>query len=101
MHCFFSHDHRTMGLYINQLADGTYLPSTDKAAQLIASGAKVIPAPTKREDWQENMVCVVENGIFDAAGYADTPNEMMAFSQPQDHRAKTWLIVPDAAKIAK
>jgi hypothetical protein len=91
-----------MGLYINQLRDGRPLPAQNKARFLIENaGATVIDVPKSESDWRANMVCVVENGPFDAAGYAWTPREMMDFAHPTDHRRKTWLIVPDVALIAR
>ncbi len=54
-----------MGRYINQNSKGESLPANGKAKALIADGAKVIPQPT---EFEEDIVCVVENGMFDAAG---------------------------------
>jgi hypothetical protein len=89
-----------MGRYINQLPDGTALLPNTKLDKLIEAGAKVVPAPTKPEDWQENLVCVVQNAMFDAAGYAYDAREMMAFASDRSGRPMTWLIVPDADLIA-
>jgi hypothetical protein len=80
-----------MGYYINEI-NGESLPATGKAQFLIKNGA------TRVTDlvFQENLVCVVENLMFDAAGYAFSKNEMDAFNDPNDYRRKTWLIVPNA-----
>lgn len=93
-----------MGYYINKFADGTLLPSKNKAKALIDAGAKEVAktlfGDTKPKlEFQPNLVCVVENGLFDAAGYAYCKEEMEAFLYP-DMRIKIWLIVPDADKLA-
>lgn len=41
-------------------------------------------------------VCVVQNGLFDAAGVCDTADELEAFTVPADTRPRTWLVVPRA-----
>ena len=42
-------------------------------------------------DGDEALVCVVENGPFDAAGVAYDAAERDSFNNPTDPRAKTWL----------
>ena len=75
-----------------------YLPAKDKADVLINEGSKLLPkAPEK---WEPNLVCVLENGMFDAAGYVFDQNELEAFTFP-DRRRRTWLIVPNAAVRAR
>lgn len=88
-----------MGKYINEMPDGTRLPSLGKAEALMnIKGAILLgKAPT---EWEEGLVCVVDNGSFEAAGYAYSPEEMEAFKY-HDHRRKHWLIVPGAKDIAK
>ena len=66
-----------------------------KALQIMAlHGAKftIIP-PKSLSELAENegLVCVVENGPFDAAGYCYDDDELEAFNDPRDHRPKTWL----------
>ncbi len=80
-----------MGYYINKINNKT-LPPNGKANFLLREGAKIAPTPIT---FQENLVCVVENFHFDAAGYAYSKEEMDVFLKP-DGRNKTWLIVPDA-----
>lgn len=41
-------------------------------------------------------VCVVENGMFDAAAVCDNQYELDAFNAPTDYRPRTWLSVPRA-----
>lgn len=88
-----------MGLYINSLPDGQQLGSVNKADKILASipGSIEIPAPT---EFLENLVCVVDNGIFEAAGYAFCENEMRVFLT-HDGRPKRWLIVPGVEHLAK
>lgn len=92
-----------MGYYINSLPNGQDLGRLGKAEILLnkIEGAKEIPAP---DQWQEDLVCVVENvrfdGSFEAAIYAYSPSEMEYFKQ-DDGRKKKWLIVPGAKNLAK
>lgn len=82
-----------MGYYLNSRLDGSPLPPRGKVQALIADGAKLT-----NPVFQPNLVCVVENGAFDAAGYCYDAGEFQAFNQPSDPRRKTWLIVPNAAQ---
>lgn len=87
-----------MGLYINTTTDGTVLPRAGKVALLLADGGTIVPTP---QQWQENLVCVVCNGVFEAAAYAYSPKELEVFSDITDTRDKTWLIYPSAKELAK
>lgn len=84
-----------MGYYINQI-NGESLPAKGKAQFLIERGATRVQNPV----FQENLVCVVENMLFDAAGYAFSEEEMRVFKDPNDYRQKTWLIVPKADELS-
>lgn len=84
-----------MGKYINKTTTGTVLSAVGKADQLIADGAKEIPEPSS---WEPNLVCVVENNIFDAAAWAYDEREMNVFKRP-DGRDKRWLIHPQVEEI--
>lgn len=87
-----------MGYYINNLADGTELPGKGKAKALIESGgARLIDRP---DGFVEDLVCVVDNGPFDAAGYCFSEEEFKVFAS-NDGRSKRWLIVPNAKELAK
>lgn len=88
-----------MGYYLNQLPNGEPLPSLGKADKLLSSieGTKEIPEPN---EWEEDIVCVVSNGPFEAAAYAFNEREMSEFARP-DGRPKRWLKVPKAKELAK
>lgn len=47
------------------------------------------------------IVCVVNNGIFEAAGYCYSENEFLAFSDSNDRRSKTWLAFYNVSDIRK
>lgn len=87
-----------MGYYINKLPNGESLPSNGKADKILSSieGAEEIKQPSQ---WEEDIVCVVDNGPFEAAAYAFCPEELNVFARP-DGRPKRWLKVPNAKSIA-
>ena len=85
-----------MGYYINENSKGQEAPSNGKAQFIEADGGLVIPEP---KEWKEGIVCVVENGFFDAAAYAFSEKEMKEFLHP-DGRDKTWLYYPLAKNIS-
>jgi hypothetical protein len=84
-----------MGYYINTTSKGVPLPSCNKADYLILDGATEVKAK-----FQPNLICVVENAMFDAAGFAYNEEEFDEFNDPNDHRPKRWLVHPMAAKLA-
>ena len=81
-----------MGKYIEKNSQGEGWPSaTGKADFLIADGAKEVSGTEIK--FQPFLICVVENGPFDAAAYVDTRQEFEAF-QPdfRDGRPRRWLV---------
>ncbi len=80
-----------MGYYIQTPGTGR-----GKAAAIAAQyGADVLPAaPAWTED--EAIVCVVDNGIFEAAALCYSPDELLALSRPDDPRPKKWLLMDKA-----
>ena len=85
-----------MGFYIQG-------PATSKAPFMVSEyDAKIIPMPRKFDDIDANkaLICVVNNGSFEAAGYCFSANEFDAFSRPSDVRPKKWLIM-DKEKAEK
>lgn len=78
-----------MGYYIE-------LPSNiNKAGQLIRDHNAIVRSgrPVTITDLADGkvLVCVVQNGMFDAAGIVFSDDELEAFSQPTDPRPRTWL----------
>lgn len=79
-----------MGIYVQTPV------TTGKAQYLIEKfGATKLPGPTylPAELGGPVAICVVENGIFDAAAVVYSENEKIAFSAADDLRYKTWLSV--------
>jgi len=84
-----------MGYYINENSKGESLPSIGKVQALIEDGAEVVKA-----EYQPNLICVVDNIMFEAAGYCYSEEEFEEFKHP-DGRKKTWLVHPLAEKLAE
>lgn len=87
-----------MGYYINENSKGEFIGTVDKEKKLIEDGAVIIQEP---KEWIEGLVCVVKNGLFDAAGYAYNEFEMHCFKDPSDVRRKIWLQYKHAKELAK
>lgn len=83
-----------MGYYINENSKGQQLMPFNKASQLISDGAT-----HTTPEFKENLVCVVENGLFDAAAYCYSESEFLEFNTP-DGRRKTWLVHPNAKELS-
>lgn len=88
-----------MGKYINQNSKGESLGSSfsEKVSKLLADGA----TPVEKLEFQPNLVCVVDNGPFAAAGYCYDKREFEDFSYPGDIRPKQWLIYSHAEIVTK
>jgi hypothetical protein len=88
-----------MGQYINKLPNGKVLSVKNKANQIIENipGTLQVPPPY---EFVDNLVCVVDNGMFEAAAYCYSENEFHEFKRT-DGRPKTWLIVPGVENIAQ
>ena len=87
-----------MGLYINVNSRGENLPAEGKIRALISDGAYLAPKPVS---FQENLICVIRNGFFDAAGYMFSEQEFRVFNDSSDDREKVWLIYEHAKEVAK
>ena len=86
---------------------GFYIPcreNRNKADQILAS------IPSKRISQEEAkshigtdkaVVCVVDNGLFEAAAYCYNENEFEAFTLSEDNRPKIWLLIEDKDKVEK
>ena len=88
-----------MGYYINTDSKGSHIGTTfsEKVSNLIADGAVKIQKPI---DWEEGLVCVVDNGFFAAAGYAYNDREMEAFKETNG-RPYQWLKFDKASELAQ
>lgn len=74
--------------------------ATDKAQQIVdiygavritsAEAKNIVTDPSS----ESGVVCVIENGSFDAAAYVYSLNEYAEFSHPDDYRPRTWLKLP-------
>jgi hypothetical protein len=85
-----------MGVYINLKSNGSPLPAKGKAEELIKDGGIIVPFPS---EYRPNLVCVVQNGLFDAALIVTSPDEFRHATVVGDNRPKTWLEY-DHSKIA-
>lgn len=86
-----------MGVYIE-------VPfATEKAMQLKRDyGAQVILRPKLLTEVPKGktLICVVENGMFDAAGIIFSQSELEAFSETRTGRPRTWLLM-DTEEVVK
>jgi hypothetical protein len=73
-----------------------------KAEYLIENyGAKEQLAPNSLSELSPDsaLICVVDNGLFEAAGFVYDDDELYGFTLPTDRRFKRWLTMPlDKAK---
>lgn len=76
-----------MGIYVN--------PEGETKEDWLAKHGKILLGVPKWDDVEEGKlpVCLLDNGPFTAAGVADSPSELDAFSRPDDPRPKTWFMV--------
>lgn len=85
-----------MGFYVNQDSKGNILPSKGKVQALVNDGATILEKP----EFTENLVCVVDNGAFEAAAFAYDYEEFNRFMRGRYDRPWTWLIYPHAAELS-
>lgn len=77
---------------------GRYIqgPTKGKAEMLVEKhGAKMVNEADAMCYYNDGdgVVCVVDNGFFEAAAFCYSQNEVSAFSDPSDLRPKTWLVM--------
>jgi hypothetical protein len=107
-----------MGYYINRDSKGNSLPDKGKIDLLLADGAKIVgwqfsdqdfeglrgffPEPRRLPTFQENLVVVVQNPRFEAAGHAHSPEEFAYMSAMGEHdqRPRVWLKYDHAAELS-
>ena len=82
-----------MGLYVNPR-------DQSKESWLETNGELIGPTPPTWDMLAHNCsaVCLVDNGIFTAAGVAYSPAELEEFSR-EDGRRRVWYAVPDEKLI--
>ncbi len=78
-----------MGYYIQGPAKG-------KVEHILAEceGAKEVSIEEATGLVDSGLVCVVDNGMFEAAGFVYSKREFEEFADPIDSRPKRWLSVP-------
>ena len=86
-----------MGKYIN-IVDDVHIGVTfsEKCASLVTAGA----AEVSGSNFEEDLVCVVDNGAFAAAGYAYDYAEY-EYMKREDGRTKKWFILPRVEMYAE
>jgi len=77
-------DMRAMGYYIN--------PQKGSKEQFLKEKGLPILGPEWPHDPKYGLVCLMNNGMFTAAGVCFSPREMEAFSY-KDGRPKQWFLV--------
>ena len=69
----------------------------NKAVQLCAEypDARIIPQPETFDEIPEELalLCVVDNGPFEAAAYCQTQRDFDDFTDPEDIRPKVWMVM--------
>jgi len=73
-----------------------------KAEQIVAiHGGRICPRPPNFEDISpdEAIICVMDNGPFEAAGFCYNQAELTAFSVP-DGRPRAWVVM-NRAKVCE
>lgn len=86
-----------MGKYVNQTSKGHLGSSFEEKCQGLIEDGAVRVNPTQ---FQENLVCVVDNFLFAAAGYAYNEREFREFNVKGDDRPKQWFVYEKAEQFA-
>ena len=76
---------KTMGYYINPKV-GTKEQWLEKYGNEVDTGSL--------DDPERVPVCLVDNGLFTAAGICYNHRELNEFSNPNDSRPKRWYLAP-------
>lgn len=88
-----------MGMYLERNSKGETLPRL-KGIGLIADDGVLLATGQYRGEWSPDIVCVVDNGGFTAAGWAFNKEEMNQF-QPtvRDTRPRAWIRYPHIRQV--
>ena len=74
-----------MGKYLNEDLKGQPINIRSKLTALVNSGAERIEAPDAFDQYKDEgkgIICVVDNGPFQAAGFAYSQDELDSFKYP-------------------
>lgn len=87
-----------MGKYIDENSKGEFIGTSfdSKVSSLLNDGGSKISKP---DNWEEGLVCVVDNIAFAAAGYAYDEFEMNEFKSI-DGRRTQWIKLLNAKELA-
>jgi hypothetical protein len=87
-----------MGMYVNTDSKGKDIGASfeSKIASLLADGA----VQTNGKEFEKDLVCVVDNGFFAAAGYCFNEREYACFSDTSDTRRKAWFTYEHVVDVA-
>ena len=76
----------------------------EKAVALVKKygGRQIDEPPNSLSELPEEtaLVCVVDNGPFEAAGLAYSDEELQAFAYP-DNRPRRWIVLNNAQQVYK
>ncbi|MFW5804755.1 MAG: hypothetical protein ACOCWG_05950 [bacterium] len=80
---------KIMGFYI----DGPTLGKVDFIKKKY--DGEIVSRPNNFNDIPPNkaLICVVNNGFFEAAGFCFDEFELKSFLSPSDERPKTWMLI--------
>lgn len=89
-----------MGTYL-EAAPSVTVGKADWFLNNIPGTLELPGAPTDfRGNAREVTICVVQNGIFDAAAIVCSMNDLRRFNSPMDQRPKRWLTMPTEELLA-
>jgi len=86
---------KSMGYYINAI-NGVGLPTRAKAIELIRQGAEllfIVPDSVSEVPPGKALICVIQNGPFDAAMVVVDDRELKVCLSDPENRAKSWLMM--------
>lgn len=88
-----------MGYYVNETQNG-YLGTNfeEKCSAFLNVGAVELD---NSEIFVQNMICVVDNGLFAAAAYLYNEDEWKKFTNPTDTRKKRFFQWDKAEEYSK